>query len=208
MSATVADWVAPLALTYFRDMAVPGRRPAVIEMSPAAPETPLPFARVITSPAARPACLAGVPEYTPQMSAPELIAGAPGPPGASPPKPEAGQPVLASATEMPMNGGRPICTVALDCPAAICRAIRSAALIGIAYPAVAVPPFGDCVVVAAVFIPMTSPAALASGPPESPSWIRALVWMVPRNVSDVPVEESCGRIVRLSAVTCPAATVG
>src|SRR6185312_9896981 len=149
MSATVADWVAPLALTYFRDMAVPGRRPAVIEMSPAAPETPLPFALMITSPAARPACLAGVPEYTPQMSAPELIAGAPAappptaPPGENPPKPEAGQPVLASATEMPMNGGRPIRTVALDCPAAICRAIRSAALIGIAYPAVAVPPFRD-----------------------------------------------------------------
>src|SRR5262249_4457278 len=136
MRATVADWVAPLASTYFRDMAAPGRRPAVIEMSPVAPETALPFALVITSPAARPARLAGVPEDTEQMSAPELAAGAPKPPEPpkppTPPEPGAGQPVAASATLMPMNGGRPIWTVAVACPPAICRAIRSAALIGIA----------------------------------------------------------------------------
>ena len=68
-------------------------------------------------------------------------------------------------------------TVALGRPDAICRAIARALLMGMAKPSV--PPDGpyrpEVPVFAAVIMPMTWPALFASAPPESPSWIRALV---------------------------------
>src|SRR6266567_6952412 len=79
---TAADRVVPLASTYSSDRPLPGCKPAVSEVSPLAVETALPFALVITSPWARPARLAGVPEYTLQISAPELAADPPKPPNA------------------------------------------------------------------------------------------------------------------------------
>src|SRR5712691_10097251 len=105
IKVTAADRVAPLASTYASDRPLPGRKPVVSEMSPRGEVTALPFALVITSPGARPAWLAAVPEYTLQISAPELAADPlkpPSPPGTNPPMPALGQPVAASATEMPM----------------------------------------------------------------------------------------------------------
>jgi len=57
-------------------------------------------------------------------------------------------------------------------------------------------------------MPITLPAALASGPPESPGWIAALVCSMPCSVSVVPLPWSPAVIVRLTALMMPGATVG
>ena len=61
-----------------------------------------------------------------------------------------------------------------------------AVLIGMAYPAADCCP-GVVTSLPAVSIPMTWPAAFASGPPESPATMSALVWIIPCSVSEVTV---------------------
>ena len=79
-----------------------------------------------------------------------------------------------------------MCTVELACPAAIWLVIEIAWLIGIAKPAVASDWSGaKPELLAAVSMPMTWADELTSGPPESPSWIGALVWIMPCSVSSV-----------------------
>ncbi len=96
--------------------------------------------------------------------------------------------------------------MALDCLLAICPAIFSAVLIGMAKPVV--PP--DCpsaAVLAAVTIPMTCPALLASAPPESPCWIWALVASMWFRSSMVFEPSSLAWIERFSALMAPRAGV-
>ncbi len=85
--------------------------------------------------------------------------------------------------------------------------MASARLMGIANPcAVPVPP-SDWLF-AAVFMPITWPAPLASAPPESPSAIGALVCSMLCSVSVFwPLPESLAVMVRPSAVIVPAVTV-
>src|SRR6266536_627159 len=77
--------------------------------------------------------------------------------------------------------------VELPCPAAIWRAIDSAWLTGIAKPMLSV--WLKLLLVAAVFMPMTWPEALTSGPPESPEPIRASVCRTACSVSLAPLAE-------------------
>src|SRR5262249_50548316 len=113
----------------------------------------------------------------------------------------------APATAMPMKAGWPIRILALPCPAAIWWAMASAWVIRIAKPSLAPGGPNDCVF-AAVFMPITCPAAFASGPPESPSAICALVWSMLCSVSLAPEPASLAVIVRCSAVIDPLVTVG
>src|SRR5580698_7569115 len=85
-------------------------------------ETGWPLTETITSPAARPAWLAGDPETTPATEAP-LPAGTP-----------LDAALLAVAMPTPRNPVGPRCTVAEAWPASIWRTMESAALIGIARP--------------------------------------------------------------------------
>ena len=77
-------------------------------------------------------------------------------------------------------------------PDVIWCAIASAELIGMEKPCVALldEPENSKFDEAAVFIPMTTPRIVTSGPPESPGWIGALVWMSPESCSDVLLDWS------------------
>ena len=58
-------------------------------------------------------------------------------------------------------------------------------------------------------IPMTWPAELTSGPPESPGWIGALVWISPVSCSELLAEPSSLAVMDwLSDVTLPVTTDG
>ncbi len=59
----------------------------------------------------------------------------------------------------------------------ICLAMVSALLIGMAKPTFC--SLLEMPELAAVSIPMTLPSVLASGPPESPGMMLALVWIMP-----------------------------
>ena len=61
---------------------------------------------------------------------------------------------------------------------------------------------------AAVFMPTTSPEVLSSGPPESPGWMPALVWIRPCSCSALPASSSDAVMVLPVAVTLPVATDG
>jgi hypothetical protein len=61
---------------------------------------------------------------------------------------------------------------------------------------------------AAVSIPMTRPAASASGPPESPGLMSALVWSMPCRTSVRPELLSLATMVRPRLLITPGATVG
>src|SRR5258705_5358309 len=80
------------------------------------------------------------------------------------------------ATSTPRKPGRPMCTVSLGWADAICLAMASALLIGMAKPSVL--PDEDWpgeLVFAAVVMPLTWPALFASAPAQLPLPIRALV---------------------------------
>src|ERR1035438_3619367 len=157
--------------------------------------TVLPPTAVITSPAEKPAVAAGVPQSSPRISAPELtgatLAGTPAfrslamqlvAAGGTPaPLPlsslcisscrwRAGLAVvlaLSLGTSTPRKPVVPILMVALPWPAMMVLAIDSALLIGMAKPTLCwLPP--RLPVAAAVFMPITFPAVLDSGPPEGP----------------------------------------
>ncbi len=57
-------------------------------------------------------------------------------------------------------------------------------------------------------MPMTRPSLLTSGPPESPGWIGALVWIIPVRISGFWPVSSAAVICCPSAVTVPVATAG
>ena len=102
----------------------------------------------------------------------------------------------------------PIRMCPLAFPAAIFLAMASARLMGIANPIDVPAPPSDWLF-AAVFMPITCPAALASAPPESPSAIGALVCSMLCRVSVFwPLPESLAVMVRPSAVIVPLLTVG
>src|SRR5713101_5205658 len=122
----------------------------------------LPSNVVITSPLCRPAVAAGVLLATPAMTAPEVD-------GDDPPTPE-----LFDWTSTPRKGRCPRWTVLEDFPARIWLATLSALLIGIANAWFEIDPNG-VLPDAAVFIPITCPVVLTSGPPESPRWRGASV---------------------------------
>ena len=109
---------------------------------------------------------------------------------------------------MPM---KPLCPSRMCAPAlppAICLAMASARLIGMAKPMLVPAPPSDWLF-AAVSMPITWPAALDSGPPESPAAIGALVCSMPCSVSLLaPLPESLAVMVRFSAVIVPLVTVG
>ena len=100
-----------------------------------------------------------------------------------------------------------MCTVALGWPAAICLAMASALLIGMAKPSV--PPdeedWLELPVFAAVIMPMTWPALFASAPPESPCSIRALVCSMWFRFSVLFEPSSLAWIERSRALMMPAA---
>ena len=73
----------------------------------------------------------------------------------------------------------------VEFPASICLAIATALLIGIANACVARPCEAK-LLDAAVSMPSTRPAALISGPPESPGWIGAFVSSKPVSCSELP----------------------
>ena len=79
-----------------------------------------------------------------------------------------------------------------------------ALLIGIAN-AVVLPdwPKKSSLCAAAVFIPTTLPSVFTSGPPESPGWIGADIWIMPCRVSELPVPSSPAVTFWSSAVTEP-----
>src|SRR6478735_625463 len=110
---------------------------------------------VITSPAATPAESAGPPGTTPATTTPP----------ASPP-----------CTRTPRKAVAPTCTRELACPAATCFSIDRAFPIGMAYESAADETKRDDV---AVSMPMTFPAELTSGPPESPGCSLAFVSIRP-----------------------------
>src|SRR5215831_2886079 len=190
----------------------------------------------ITSPQVRPAASAGALQNAPAISVP-VLAGAMLPGTGLPPPLGRHRPLLLIpppncpavwcsccscccgdsselaaldellATAMPRKAGWPIRIEALPCPAAIWWAIVSAWLIGIEKPSLEPREPNDWVF-AAVFMPITCPAAFASGPPESPSAICALVWSMLCSVSLAPEPASLAVIVRWSAVIDPLVTVG
>ena len=79
-----------------------------------------------------------------------------------------------------------MCTVAEACWFSICVAIAIAVLIGTAKPWVVPSSSNELALEPAVSMPMTWPAPLTSGPPESPGWMSALVWIRPVSCSEVP----------------------
>ncbi len=97
-------------------------------------------------------------------------------------------------------------TLELARPSAIWLAMARALLLGMANPAVPAcwPPEP---VFAAVTMPMTWPALLASAPPESPCWIWALVCSMWFRSSVVPDPWSLAWMERFSPSMVPAAGV-
>jgi hypothetical protein len=114
--------------------------------------------------------------------------------------------LLLCATSTPRKPGTPMYTLWLPCPAAICLAMPSALLIGMAKPIV-FPCVPGLAVSAAVIIPITWPALLASAPPESPCWIAALVCIMWYRYSVVPEPWSLAWMDRSSALMIPGAGV-
>ena len=102
-----------------------------------------------------------------------------------------------------------MCTVALGWPDAICLAMASALLIGMAKPSE--PPLPDeedvpgVLVFAAVIMPMTWPALFASAPPESPCSILALVCSMCFRFSVLFEPSSLAWIERSRALMMPCA---
>src|SRR5437899_12406603 len=92
-------------------------------------------------------------------------------------------PALAGAISTPRKAVGPMWMVPLALPAMIWEAIDVALLIGMAKPTLE-PVRKRRAPDAAVFIPMTSPAELANGPPESPGRRTALVSSRPVRFSD------------------------
>ncbi len=84
----------------------------------------------------------------------------------------------------------------------ICLAMCSALLIGIAKPTFCVES-PKLPVAAAVFMPITLPEMLASGPPESPCTMPALVCSMPCSVSLVAAPLSLAVIVLFMPVILP-----
>ena len=80
-----------------------------------------------------------------------------------------------------MSAAAPMWMVSDPCPAMICRAMDMAWLMGMAKPSV--PAWNWNPLDAAVSMPMTTPSALTSGPPESPGFNEASVWMSPVSCS-------------------------
>src|SRR6478752_5596844 len=145
---------------------------------------------VITSPAASPACAAGVPSTTPAIAAPF--------------EPAEDWSLLSS---MPRNAGLPMWIVELAWPLSIWSAILSAVPIGIAYACSAAVCNG-LDEPAAVSMPTTWLLALKSGPPESPAWTFASVSMRPFDCSAFEPLSSVAVIVWSRAVTWPGAALG
>src|SRR5215471_3134327 len=123
-----------------------------------------PPAEVITSPALSPALAAGPPETTPAIGTPEPDAGVPPLPNPDPGTPELFCPILT-----PRNAVGPTCTPPPEWPSRIWVAIPVATLMGIANPAPVCWEANWEVCEPAMSIPITCPAALTSGPPESPA---------------------------------------
>src|ERR1035437_10562127 len=97
-----------------------------------------------------------------------------------PPNPPSGPSDDATAT--PRKPVPPMCTVADELPASIWLAIDSAVLIGIEKAVVGTEVVLEAswgpvwaAVEAAVSMPITGPAVSASGPPDAPGWMSALV---------------------------------
>ena len=82
------------------------------------------------------------------------------------------------------------------------RATLSARSMGMAKPSPSLPPERDRM---EALIPITSPRALTSGPPELPGLIEASVWIMPRWK---PSSSPPGTMWRPSALTTPAVTEG
>src|SRR3984893_2304261 len=87
-------------------------------------------------------------------------------------------------------------------PARICAATCSAWLMGMAKPTPP-PALNRTREDAAVSMPPTGPAPFTSGPPESPGWRAALVWMRPLRFSEVPAVGSLAVMSRLRPTTRP-----
>ncbi len=71
----------------------------------------------------------------------------------------------------------------------ICLAMETAWLMGMANPSVA-PAWNWKPLEAAVSMPITTPCAVTSGPPESPGFSAASVWMRPVSCSELLPEAS------------------
>jgi hypothetical protein len=115
----------------------------------------------------------------------------------------------------PRNAVAPMCTVDDGVPASIWSAIEDALVTGMAnaWVAVCAWPDGDGEPEAeeseaAVFMPMTSPSVLTSGPPESPGWMGALWPIMPVSRSASAAPSSDAVIDRPSPVIRPVATEG
>src|ERR1700730_9295850 len=144
----------------------------------------------MVSPATRPAAAAGDAGWTVETTAPGTV-----------------EPVDPLPIPTPRKPGRPIWIVAVACPDSIWWAMLIAWAMGMAKPTPAEeenrrPPE------AAVSMPMTWPAALTRGPPESPGWMGAFIWMSPVRVSALAPPGSLAVIVWLTASTVPATTAG
>jgi len=219
----------PSRLTHWTETMSFGWYLAVVPVSEPGVVIGCPLTAVITSPGTMPATLAAESQMTLTMSAPAAVGAtfagtsACGPavwqgmPFRRAPPPRAasaacscGLSLLLSATDTPRKPGTPMYTVAVGLPAAICRAMDRALLMGMAKPRV--PPEPEPVpaprgppVLAAVIMPMTWPALLARAPPESPCWIRALVCSMCLRFSVVLDPSSLAWIERSSALMMPTA---
>ena len=206
---------------------------AVMAVSESGVVTAWPSTEMITSPGARPRDCAAVPHKMPRMSTPAsagaILTGTPGSwPPATQARPAGGPPwllppwlvpecrwsaaccwgfgLLLCATSTPRKPGRPMYTVELGWLPAMCRAMASAVLIGMAKPIVP-PGCPPDAVFAAVTIPMTCPALLTSAPPESPCWIWALVCSMWFRFSVVFEPSSLAWMERFSPLMLPRAGV-
>ena len=117
------------------------------------------------------------PKLPPFPPKPGMLLPFPPEPGKLPPK----LPRPDGEVSTPRKAVAPMCTVDDGVPASIWSAIEDALVIGMANAWVGVCAWPDCdgkpeagEAEAAVFMPMTSPSLLTSGPPESPGWMGAL----------------------------------
>src|SRR5581483_11548610 len=148
-----------------------------------------PSTTVRTSPATTPALAAGEPAMISATVTPVVV-------------PDAGS-EAGSLMTTPSWPGYPRWTVALDWPDRIWATRAMARSTGMAKPAESPTARNRRVAEAAVSMPITWPALLISGPPESPGSSGASIWISPASVSGWLPSRSVAVIVWFMATTLP-----
>ena len=114
-------------------------------------------------------------------------------------------PTLVTST--PRNAVGPTWTLDDGFPLSIWSPMDFTVAIGMANPCVVSCAKAKCEL-PAVSMPITCPAASTNGPPESPAWIGASVWIIPIRCSTLPESSSAAVIDWPSLVTVPETALG